>query len=228
MVCEDLTKTGVLGFPEEWFLSWNPKADEDWQSKLEAARKRGTTPNGFFAVKLMANQLTRVDQCLSTFISSEFKGGPYPYLRTALADAAYIWVRRRDTVGQAISHYLARTTGVYHVVNDPNDFMPGSAVIAKAAEEKLKDAPYDFQAIMREWYQNKRDDLVWEQFFQACGIEPLVVWYEEYSSTVLQSIAAAAGANASLDSESRNLVKMPSRRNDEMRRQFLADLFSKA
>lgn len=225
MVCEDLARTRVLGWPEEWFLPWRPNPDKDWQAELDAVYAKGCTPNGVFSVKIMANQLKAVDQCLGTFI--EGGGGSHPHLLAQFSGASWVWVRRRDTLGQAISHFLAQKSGVYHVNTQKTEFRRGSSVHAERFDEVVGDeVPYDFQAINKEWHILKQHDFVWEQFFAANRIDPLVIWYEDASEHPVGSqVAEHAGFGPVSDAEHRAYGKLPSGRNDVIRERFIADLF---
>lgn len=227
LACEDLSNAGLLGKPNEWFIPWNPKTRKDWASELEVVKEKGTTANGVFSAKLMANQIRAVDTCLSTFVEPT-ASEPFPHLRTLFNNALWVWVRRRNTIDQAISHYLAKTSGVYHVVNVPKGFVPGSSITAMKAEEKLSEVPYDFQSIMQEWYVIQRDNLIWESFFGEAGISPFVVWYEQYPDNLAKLVATEMGIEANIAPPQRNLVKMPSQRNEEIRRRFVSDLLARA
>jgi LPS sulfotransferase NodH len=228
IVCEDLTNSGSLGRPDEWFLSWTAEAAKDWRSELEVVKARGTTPNGIFAVKIMANQLSTVDECLSSFAEPASSAGPYPYLRRFFDDALWVWIRRRDTVDQAISHYLARTSGVYHLVRNMADFVPGGALIYSTyRSEASEGGPYDFRAIMANWYALARDNLIWERYFDQAGIVPLEIWYEDAPANIARYVADHMGIEADVQPKPRNIVKMPGNRKDDIRRRFLADLFER-
>jgi len=223
MVCEDITNSGILGKPEEWFLSWNPEQKKDWQSELDAVKAKGSTENGIFSVKLMANQLRHVDACLSGIIEPG-SDGPYPHLRGLFRDAVWVWVRRQDTVDQAISHYIAKKRGVYHTVEKTSGFVPGSSVTTKGFKDK--DIPYGFQEILSEWSRVERDNLVWNSFFDETGISPYVIWYEHAPKNAAVGVAAHFWMDRQIETKPRNLVKLPSRRNMEIRKRFLADLFA--
>jgi len=227
MICEDITNSGVMGKPEEWFLSWNPEENKDWRTELLAVKAKGSTENGIFAVKLMANQLRQIDACLSGLVGAS-ESGPYPHLRELLKNAAWIWVRRQDTVDQAISHYVAQKRGIYHTVAKTSGFVPGSSVTTEGFSRRDVDIPYDFQAILSEWSRIERDNLVWRSFFNDTGIEPMIIWYEEANENVAAVIARHAGLVGDIRMAPRNLVKMPSSRNKELKRQFLSDLFASA
>lgn len=222
MICEDLTNAG-LGRPEEWFLSWNPEARMNWAAELETVKARGTTPNGIFAAKLMADQLRNVDACLSGFTAPE-TSGPYPHLRSLFRNAIWVWVRRQDTVDQAISHYMAQKRGFYHAVSRTSGFVPGSAVTIDRLDERDTEVAYDFEAIHSEWAKIERDNLIWRYFFDRTGISPLLIWYEYAPENA--ALTVAPYFEVTVDPKPRNLVKLPSRRNDDLKSRFLADLFA--
>lgn len=228
MICDDMTRTGVLGRPEEWFLSWQSRSGCDWSAELEAVRQRGTTDNGVFAVKLMANQLAGTDRRLATFLPAA--RGTHPHLLRFLnsEETTWVWVRRRDTLAQAISHYLAKQSGVYHIRKSNAGFLPGAAVFEPTFREKTAgEPPYDFAAILREWHILAQHEMVWQQFFDLNAIAPTVFWYEDLvaldAGPVIASLVRLARPDG--DPSKRNIAKLPPERNDTIRARFLADLF---
>lgn len=224
MVCEDLASTGVLGKPEEHFLSWVPKRHVDWQAEFRAARTRGSSPNGISAHKMMANQLRNIDACLATFLKPA-QAVAYPHLMAAFPDALWVWIRRRDVLGQALSHIVAKATGVFHAVKKTSGFLPGSAMTEAGFQSKTFDVPYDFQAVMQEWHLINRGNLVWEAFFELNGIAPVCLEYEVASTpdgrhAYLHDIADRLGVRIGAIGE-RNLSKL----NHGISREFRARAF---
>ncbi|HKP17458.1 MAG TPA: Stf0 family sulfotransferase [Gaiellaceae bacterium] len=103
LLCGLLASTGAAGRPHEWFspVTARPARDQ-WQvdtedDYLEAVLRAGTTDNGIFGVKVMWNDVGRLEQALPR-----------------LPDPHYVWLRRDDVVAQAVSWALAGQSGLYH------------------------------------------------------------------------------------------------------------------
>jgi trehalose 2-sulfotransferase len=101
-------------------------------------------------------------------------------LGTAFPNLHYIWLTRRDTVAQAVSHWKAIQTGIWHVAGH-EDQVP-------ATEPK-----YDFQAIHHLAREVESHNAAWQRYFADNGIQPFDVVYEDlvegYEATVYQLLA---------------------------------------
>lgn len=221
MICEDLANAN-LGRPQEHLNRWDDKAKRDWQAEFAGIRTLCTTPNGVFATKLMAGHLRKVDALLGTFLPAG-NAAHYPVLASAFDDPLWVRVRRRDTVAQAVSSYVAKSTGIYHLVGSKKTsvFRPGGSFLRRP--EHLK---YDFMGIMRQWVILRRHDLVWDEFFAGAGIEPLTIWYEDHAETsAAPRIADAAGLSIETVGD-RNLRKLADERSDALRAAFIRELMT--
>jgi trehalose 2-sulfotransferase len=196
LLCKTLADTGVAGDPEEFFeavpatgvprrpLDYLAGLDDaealalverspphsappysdlrgvgSYAEHLERVREWGTTPNGVFGAKIMwahledlARQLEFDDLC-------------------ALVDAVFdrprlVWVRRADTVRQAISLWRAMQTQSWRAENDPDAGEP----------------QYSFAALRHLVELLSTHDAAWERFFAAAGADVLTVGYEDLST----------------------------------------------
>lgn len=225
MVCEDLSLIGC-GHPNEYFLKWKPKKGVDWARELDAIVEKHSVDDRF-AVKIMANQLRDIDACLATFLeASDFPR--FAHFATAFKDALWVWVRRSDLLGQAISHYVAMNTGTYHAIRRKIGFIPGRS--KPLSTISYRDVPYNFDKIVREWNTFMHQDLLWSEFFRQNGIEPVVVNYEEAVEEAgrlkyLARIAGLTGTELCDPLPARNLLRMPGGINEELRARVVEDLF---
>jgi LPS sulfotransferase NodH len=235
MVCEDLTSTGVLGRPEEYFLSWKPTppdsgAEVDWRSKFDDVIAKATTPNGVRAFKLMANQLRHLDACLRTFIDP-VEDMAFPHIVGAFPDAIWVWISRRDRLDQAISHVVARSTGVYHAVKRTSGFVPGSAMTETGYRNAEQNVAYDFRAFISEWHTINTANLAWQGFFARNRIKPLHLLYEDIISPKgRQGYVSQIGARAKVEIpplQERNLTKLSNPLYADFRKRILADLLDR-
>jgi len=230
MVCEDISSTSVMGKPEEYLLRWDPVKKENWQEFFNITKDISRTENGIFGIKLMANQLSKVDACFATFIDPN-GARSFPHLIAAMPYALWVWVKRRDTLDQAISHYVAKSRGYFHTIKKQSGFVPGSAVTENGFAAVDKEVPYDFQSIMQELHIINRDNLIWQGFFEKNEIEPFIVEYEDavteagrsaYISLLSQAMDVPVGKLPE-----RNLVKIPNEKNAAIRERFLTDLLDR-
>ncbi len=224
MVCEDMTRFGI-GKPNEYFLPWVNGEALDWEAELEAMKAHHAA-NGVFAVKIMANQIRRIDLRLSKTLNP-VDDGPFPHFRAAFPDAEWIHIQRQDSINQAISHFLAIRSGVYHVVRGKGAFMPGAAMEQASAKNQITDVPYDYKALLEEWHRLQTGNLLWTEFFQTTGIKPMQIIYENYDENCLRDFGTRNGIALQVSDGERNLTKMPGGRNLEIRERFLSDIFAR-
>lgn len=223
MIIEDMRNTGVLGRPEEWFIPWTPeRTDVNWTDELERVRQHGTGANGVFAVKLMANQLTGIEGCLRQVLDPP-PGRPFFRLHKLFETATWVWLKRRDTVAQAVSRVMSQQTGINHATDGAEHFagnlMKGGNLAGYNAS-----VSYSYDTILRECTAITLETLAWQRFFEAFGIAPLVLTYEDTihdaDMTHLDRIAEAAGVSGPLQKVPRRLVKLGNSRNDDFAGRF--------
>lgn len=172
LLCEALDNTEGAGHPNEWF--WNESGNaETWGLKhypyaeyLRAVLQHGSTPSGVFGVKVMwgyladiASRMRQIPQYTTLDLPDLF-GEVFPNLH-------YIWITRRDTVRQAVSHWKAIQTDIWQTSDDEEQ---------RSAREPV----YDFDAIHHLVHEIREHDAAWSRYFTDNGIEPFTVTYEEF------------------------------------------------
>jgi LPS sulfotransferase NodH len=132
---------------------------ERYADHLDRVRRWGTTANGVFGAKIMWRQLVDlVAQCADVPACRGL--GPARILRRLFADPRLVWVRREDTVRQAISLWRAMQTQSW-----------------RAETERARGEPrYSFAALRHLVELLSADDAAWEDCLAG---EALVVTYEE-------------------------------------------------
>ena len=146
---------------------------ERYADHLARVREWGTTPNGVFGAKIMWTQLGD----LATFAGEDpgCRGRPYAdLLATLFDDPRYVWVRRRDTVRQAVSLWRAMQTQFWRANEEPPVSRPG------APEPR-----YSFAALHHLARMLRDDDAGWERFFAERRHPVLVLTYEELAADLL-------------------------------------------
>lgn len=220
MICEDLRAAG-LGRPEEWFLKWQGREDPPETTDLQEIFEQGSSDNGVFSVKLMASHIHAVNNHLFRLKKPSGISGPFAGLRNTFKNPVWVWIRRRDTLGQAISHYLAKTTGIYHVVKRSDGFKPGNAVALGHLAKSSEEISFDFDAVLNDWREIQYNNLLWGSFFEATKIRPFEIWYEDYTGLLPQAIGDRLGIELKTSSIPRNVTKMPQERAIKLREKFI-------
>lgn len=223
MIVEDMRNTGAMGQPEEWFIPWTPdKQDVVWKDALDNLRKRATTDNGVMAVKVMANQLQDIEECLQTFLRPP--PGPHFFrFHKVFEDAVWVWLRRDDVVAQAVSRIMAQQTGINHATGGEEHFA-GRLMRGGDLEGYNAEAAYNYEAIAKECTSIALENLCWQRFFVDFEITPLVFTYEEVSQDEgmghLDMMANAGGITEAWERKDRSIVKIGNSRNTEFANRF--------
>lgn len=227
LVVEDMRNTGVLGQPEEWFIPWDPeKTDHNWQEAFESVKRRASSENGVSAVKVMANQLFRLDACLSSFVAPA-ETGPFPHFRAAFDSAFWVWLRREDVVYQAISRLMAQQTGINHATGRKEDTHFAGNLARGYDRDYNAGTQYKYGALLRQVTAITLENLAWKQFFSVNGITPLELVYEDviadHSMSHLDKMATGIGQSSAPPRQPRRMVKLANEKNDQWHAQFYRD-----
>jgi LPS sulfotransferase NodH len=187
---EALQSAGIGGKPVEYFgPNFEPDIralvgaqHETYRGLLSKILEHGTSPAGIFGAKAhwfqfdsFATRLAAEDRC--------DKRAAFGAMIASFPNLKCIWLRRRDTIRQAISYDRAAQTNVWWNID--------GATPAPAAQEH-----FDFKSITERLKTIEDCDAAWQEFFPKYGIAPLVVWYEDfvasYGATV-ESVATFLG-----------------------------------
>jgi LPS sulfotransferase NodH len=202
LLCEALRRTGVAGNPLEFFealpetgvprrpldylaglddaealaLIEGARAPEaprysdlrgcsDYAEHLEKVRAAGTTPNGVFGAKVMWAHLVDLGRQLGsddlgTLVDEQFDR------------PRFVWVRRRDTVRQAVSLWRAMQTQSWRAENEP------------AAGEPR----YSYAALHHLVELLAAHDRAWERFLSGRD-RVLTLTYEDIASGIGDAVA---------------------------------------
>ena len=176
MLCDLLTTTDRLGYPKEFFLpqarhtflrAWNFPDDVDRSTFLHRVLHDGTTRNGVFAAKIMADQLDEVDRV------TEGVG-----LR-AMPDPLAVLLTREDKVAAAVSQWRAEVTGEW-------------SSRAERAVQPIDPAAADIDRIS-ELHDRKHDEeQTWRRRLSLDEIPWIEAAYERWSPRPLRLIGDIA------------------------------------
>jgi LPS sulfotransferase NodH len=154
--CSMLASTGLAGDPVEHCNlppgNW-PHFREHYQAILK---------NDPLGIKTSYNGLMRAIEHVGI---DEFR------------DTPSIWLRRRDTLAQAISNYRAMESGQW--------FARRGETVAPVTSPPDKDVILAFQA-----EYEKTNNVLWPAWFASMGIEPLHIWYEEMCQAPVETVRA--------------------------------------
>jgi LPS sulfotransferase NodH len=197
LLCDTLRKTGIAGNPLEFFEALpetgvprrpldyliglddpealalvedapapeappysDLRACSSYAEHLEKVRASGTTPNGVFGAKIMWAHLEdlarqRGSHDLGTLVDELFDR------------PRFVWVRRRDTVRQAVSLWRAMQTQSWRAENEPATGEPR----------------YSYPALRHLVELLEAHDRAWERFL-AAKTHVLTLTYEEIASDI--------------------------------------------
>ncbi len=191
MLCGMLRDTGMAGVPDSHFhqpslASWRQAnglvADAPLCDILAAALKAGRGDTPVFGLRLQQH---------STGFFFETLRSAFPdltddrvRLEASFGKLRFIHLRRQDKLAQAISFLRAQQSGLWHRHAD------GRALERLAPEGT---AGYDTQSITAQIANFERQDLAWQNWFNAQGIAPLTLEYETLSARPLACLREVLG-----------------------------------
>ena len=231
MILEDMRNAHVFGVPEEYFIPWY-KSEKivHIERELNSIVRKSKGANGFSSVKIMADQLQCIERKLiesSAISETQF----LPNVAQLFKDSKWIYVKRNDTLRQAISRHMSTETKVNHATQNKDDNHFAGNLLQGYSSSYNRDARYDFQKIKRHCQNIVLENIVWSNFFSVNSIRPLVLSYEDLCAQgncdYLNLISRHAGVDFSVEEDSfprRRMVKLSNQKNDKWYFQFLADI----
>jgi LPS sulfotransferase NodH len=228
LLSDGLSSTSEAGNPREWFnLTEEQKYRAQWRmghetnlnfaNYLRMARDDSTTSNGISGIKLHYYQMLDLRKKIETI--ENIPGLTNISMMSRLfPHAKYLWLRRRDKARQAISLYIASHTDEWWSID---------GVVPEKRDGVNSDPPFDARAIARIEATLQGGDAKWQAYFQASGIVPLVVYYEDMAAKYHEIIASVlkwldvANADAVVVPPAR-LKRQSGVRNEEWLSRYLA------
>ncbi len=160
------------GDPPSDDISWRPP---DFGELLNRALRKGTTPNGVFGTKIMWAYFR--DFVRLARRSGREDVGPYEVPDSVFPNLRrYVWIRRRDTLRQAVSLWKALQTQRWR--RDSDEDVGG------------RDLRFSFAAVDHLKLRIDEHNAAWEGYFADCGVDKVSVVYEDlvedYQGTMLR------------------------------------------
>ena len=192
LLCGLLDSTGVAGHPESWFrrqderefaVHWGIADPLDgtigYADYFRAASAAGSTANGVFAARIMWGTMDEVTAHLAR-VHPGHAGPGAGLLSAAFGRARFVYLRRGDVVGQAVSLLRAEQTGVWFETADER-------------QEPAGEPGFDFGQV-RELVRLIEDhNAAWERWFAAEGVQPYLVLYEELAADPVRVASGVLG-----------------------------------
>jgi LPS sulfotransferase NodH len=176
-----MAATGSLGNPDEYFRRVLDKkrhggkadplaeaerrgvATDDILSRVALAKTRGTTANGVCSFKLFLRHF-------------EFAARQGDFLNH-FPGVRFVWIFRRDLLGQAISFALAKQTKKFRSYESQASSQPA----------------YDRQQIEALMGRIADEDAAWRNYFAKAGIEPFRLCYEDFAPDPMPHLRSIGG-----------------------------------
>jgi LPS sulfotransferase NodH len=161
-----VASTGVAGRPTEAFHSPLEQQNrerhgiESDEAYFDWVRSTSVTPNGSFGCKLTYHALQDVLGRLRRTYGNEL--ADIPLLAQGFPNPVFVWLRRRDTVAQAVSWARALQTDQW----------------VSPAEAK-REPVYDFELIDRQVATIRGEENAWANWFAKNGVDPPEIYYED-------------------------------------------------
>lgn len=185
LLCEALVNTGVAGKPEEYFqpgneIMWRKRwGTSSYAGYLSRTIEQCTTPNGVFGVKMMWGYFDHFLQNVRQMPDYENrKVSACKMLQAIFPNLHYIWIRRRDTLRQAVSQAKAMQTNLWVVRED-------------SSRRGTSKPEFSFMQIDFLVQEIRAYDAAWQRFFSENGIQPLVIIYEDFVSRYEETVREA-------------------------------------
>ena len=181
MLCGLLASTGVAGKPESyfrvpdvlgyaqrWALDVEPDGSLSFRDFVRAAVAAGSTANGVFGARVMWGTMDDIVQNLRG-TDGDASEPDRAILERALGRTRFVHLRREDVLAQAVSWTRAEQTGYWQ---------ESDSVVGGPAPR------FDHAMIDRSLDLIRRHTALWRGWFEAQGVTPLSVSYEELVTDV--------------------------------------------
>lgn len=195
LLCDLLSQTGVAGHPNSFYrqesvadfvAEWGvtPGDGVDFERRyLAAVIKAGTGDTHTFGMRVMWPSMPfLLEQLRRLYPDQSTDTGR---IAAAFGTPVYIHLQRKDRVAQAISRAKAEQSGLWHRHADGSE------------RERVKDhqAPqYDGAQLERFIAEAEDNEAHWHRWFDAAGVTPFEVSYEDLSANPIAALASTLGA----------------------------------
>ncbi|MEM9499287.1 MAG: Stf0 family sulfotransferase [Pseudomonadota bacterium] len=204
LLCSLLRATGAAGHPDSWFhdpslqgwaanLGVAPGAATGralFLSLIEAATRHGCAGGSLFALRLQRQSAPFFLETLRTLHPDA--ASDTARLQRCFGPTRFIHLTRRDKIEQAISHEIARQSGLWHRAADGSE-------LERLAPDRTP--AYDRAALEAQIRTFAAHDRDWCAWFDREGIAPLRLSYDDLADdpdATLRRVLAHLGLDADL------------------------------
>jgi LPS sulfotransferase NodH len=172
-LCHALAATAVAGGPGEHLSLQNREralaefGGRSFPELLEHVRQATTTPNGVFGLKVMGGGY--LESLLGEVQSLRCDASLAETLADAFPELRLVFLTRRNKVRQAVSHWRAIQSDLWHLPRDGRTKPPP------------EDA-YRFEAIDTLVHDIVMREAAWQGFFDQIERQPLTIAYEDFAA----------------------------------------------
>ena len=174
LLCDALASTNLAGFPKEHLrepsLQLAKHCHFSLDRYLKVIKSLHQTSNSVFGTKLISHFITRHTE------ASEEYFDPYAYV------ANFIYLIRKDKVAQAVSLFMAQTSGLWRVTETSR---------LSSYQQKLNLDNFGDRQLETIHQLHQRliaEETYLEQMFEQKGISPLIIYYEDLEQDVKANI----------------------------------------
>jgi LPS sulfotransferase NodH len=200
LLCQFLTSTGYLGKPLEYFntsarrILNDPAYPSSLPDQVRQILTTGATPNGVYGTKLFQYQHLAVSQSLDWTLE--------------LPCLSYVYLKRRDVLGQALSWARAIQTSQY-----------------RSTQPAFGEPRYDAELFRKLGQNIDQEYNQWDAFFRDRNIQPLQFDYEDLVTDpqrIVDLVAQKVGVtpNPQIAYEQTDLRVQRDRITDDWRERF--------
>jgi len=195
LLCDLLGQTGVAGRPHSYyrreslpdFLAAFGMASDDGldfeRRYLAAAISAGTAGTGMFGLRLMWPSMADLQAQLARLFPHA--AGDRERIGLAFGATLYVHLQRRDRVAQAVSRLKAEQSGLWH-----RDTEGG----VRDGDEPRAAPVYDPEVIAAFVAETENHEAAWADWFDAAGIVPFELNYEELVADPREAIGRVLAA----------------------------------
>jgi len=182
-LCQSFAEYG-WGLPREYFIplirALRKNEEYDYKGSLARIGIKSTV-NNVSAVKVMANYLVNIEKVLNIDSGKSSidnihrinKGKavfPFDAFNEYYSDAIWIWLRRENTVKQALSRIKARKTKIYHSTD---------LGVINRNDHSDKTISVNDKVLDKEIFKISSENAIWKEYFDVHKITPVKISYEE-------------------------------------------------
>jgi LPS sulfotransferase NodH len=213
LLAELLHSTGLVGSAGEWFLYperarlWREWGVDSHDAYLDRVLSEGTSANGVFAAKVMWGHMGEF-LLYARRSARDYQSSDRTVIEALLPQPRFVWLRRDDTVAQAVSWTKAAQT---------DQWRAGGEV-----------APLVYSFAQIDWlvHQIRVWDGAWRRWFEAQRIDPLPLAYEELAADpagVVDRVLGSLGLELPAAAPSSSMRKQADDVSEEWISRYLAE-----